>query len=88
MILRPPFLVEEPARGDLLVSVDVDSPKQRMLTYADFAAFVLDQVQDQAYVGRTVGLYSERRLQWGGNADFDELAEEAAKVRAEAEAGR
>ncbi|UCG72291.1 MAG: NAD(P)H-binding protein [Chromatiales bacterium] len=81
VILRPPFLVEEPARGDLKVSVNTDSPKQTMLTFADFAAFVLDQVEGDQYLNTTVGLYSDRKLQWGENADFEKLAEQAKKDR-------
>ncbi len=86
VILRPPFLVEEPARGDLKVSVDTDSPKQTMLTFADFAAFVLDQVEGDQYLDTTVGLYSDRKLQWGQNADFEALAEQSRELRETAEA--
>jgi len=85
VILRPPFLVEEPARGDLKVSVDTDSPKQTMLTFADFAAFVLDQIEGDQYLNTTVGLYSDRKLQWGQNADFEKLAEQSKQLREVAE---
>ena len=44
VIFRPGFMVEEPARHDLQFAVNRDSPKQRTLSYEDFAAFVLDQV--------------------------------------------
>ena len=81
VILRPPFLVEESARGDLKVAVNTDSPKQRMLTFADFAAFVLDQVKGDQYLNTTVGLYSDRQLEWGQNADFEQLAEQSKKAR-------
>lgn len=76
VILRPGFMVEEPARHDLKLAVNRDSPKQRMLTYADFAAFVLDQVRDDRYLGATVGLYTDRVLQFGRNADFDKLTQQ------------
>lgn len=79
VIFRPPFLVEEPARGDVKLSVNVDSPKGRMMTYADFAAFVLAQVADDAHLDQTIGLYTDRILKFGENADLDKLAEEAAE---------
>lgn len=79
VIFRPPFLVEEPKRDDLKLSIDRDSPKGRMLTYADFTAFVLAQVKGDGYLGRTVGLYSDRELKFGENVDFTKLATEAAE---------
>ena len=81
VILRPPFLVDEPARNDLDIAVDEDSPKGTMATYADFASFVLDQVEGDVYRNTTVGITTDRKLQWGENADFDKLAEQAAKDR-------
>jgi uncharacterized protein YbjT (DUF2867 family) len=75
VILRPAFMVEEAARQDLRVAVEAPSPKGRMITYADFGAFVLDQVPAASrYLGKTVGLYSERELAWGKTADFAKLA--------------
>jgi cytochrome c553 len=74
VIFRPGFLVEEPPRRDIRVSVDADSPKGRMLTFADFAEFVLDQAAGRQYLGRTVGLYSDRELKWGQTADFARLS--------------
>jgi putative NADH-flavin reductase len=79
VIFRPPFLVQEPARNDVRLSVDADSPKGRMMTYADFAAFVLAQVNSDEHLGHTVGLYTDRILKFGENADFEKLAKEAAE---------
>jgi nucleoside-diphosphate-sugar epimerase len=76
VIFRPGFMVEEPARHDLKFAVNQDSPKQRMLTYADFAAFVLDQVEGNAYLDSTVGVYTDRVLQFGKNADFGKLSKQ------------
>lgn len=81
VILRPPFLVEEPARNDLNIAVNEPSPKGTMATYADFARFVLDQVEANEYLNTTVGITTDRELQWGENADFEKLAEQAAKDR-------
>jgi putative NADH-flavin reductase len=77
VIFRPPFLVEEPARRDYKLSVDTDSPKGTMLTYADFGAFVLEQVSGYQYLGSSVGMYTDRPLKFGENADFEKLAREA-----------
>ncbi|MDH5254393.1 MAG: NAD(P)H-binding protein [Gammaproteobacteria bacterium] len=77
VIFRPPFLVEEPARRDYRLSVDTDSPKGTMLTYADFGAFVLEQVSGNQYLGSSVGMYTDRPLKFGENADFEKLAKEA-----------
>lgn len=78
VIFRPAFLVAEPRRDDLLFAVDENAPKGRILTYADFAAFVLAQVRSNDHLGHTVGMYTERELRFGENVDFRKLAEEAA----------
>ena len=84
VIFRPAFMVEEPARNDLQFAVNQDSPKQRMLTYADFASFVLDQAQSDQYLAATVGVYTDRPLQFGKNADFAKLSRQMQdKARAE-----
>lgn len=77
VIFRPPFLVEEPARKDYKLSVDADSPKGTMMTYADFGAFVLEQVSGNQYLGSSVGMYTDRPLRFGENADLEKLAKEA-----------
>jgi len=81
VIFRPPFLVHEPAREDLILTINEDSPKGTMATYADFASFVLDQVESDQYLGATIGIATDRELVWGGNVDFDELAKQAEKTR-------
>jgi len=77
VIFRPPFLVEEPARKDYKLSVDTNSPKGSMMTYADFGAFVLEQVSGKQYLGSSVGMYTDRPLKFGENADFEKLSKEA-----------
>jgi len=77
VIFRPPFLVEEPPGRDYKLSVDADSPKGTMLSYADFGAFVLRQVTGNEYLGSSVGMYTDRQLKFGENADFEKLAREA-----------
>lgn len=77
VIFRPPFLVEEPARHNYQLSINTDSPKGTLLSYADFGAFVLAQATADQYLGDTVGLYTDQKLEFGRNADFDKLAKEA-----------
>jgi len=59
VLLRPGFMVEEPARGDLLVAMDGTTPKQRTITYEDFAAFALAQATSNDYLNQAVGIYSD-----------------------------
>ena len=66
-ILRPGQLMPEPARNDLKIVVDADAPELRLITYTDFAAFILDEVESARHVGRVVGLYSDRQLEYGVN---------------------
>ncbi len=77
VIFRPPFLVEEPARKNFKLSVNANSPKGTMLSYADFGAFVLEQARSSKYLGAAVGMYTDQQLQFGKNADFEKLAKEA-----------
>lgn len=79
VIFRPAFLVEEPRRDDLQFAINTDSPKGRILTYADFAAFVLAQATGRQYLAKTVGMYTDRELKFGENVDFQKLAKEAAE---------
>ena len=81
VILRPAFLVEEPMRNDLILKVNAPSPKERMITYADFARFVLDQVESDTHLGDAVGMVSARVLDFGENVDFEALAQDALKAR-------
>ena len=74
VIFRPGFIVEQPARHDLQFSIDQESPKGRMVTYADFAEFVLDQADGRKYLGKTVGIFSDRELKFGVTADFAQLS--------------
>lgn len=59
VLLRPGFMVEEPARNDLQFSVEGGTPKQRTITYEDFADFTLAQVDSDEYLNKAVGLYSD-----------------------------
>ena len=59
ILLRPGFMVEEPARGDMLINITGDTPGARVITYPDFAAFVLNHLTDDEYLNKAVGMYSE-----------------------------
>ena len=74
VIFRPAFMLDEPPRHDLKLSVNSDSPKGRMITFADFGELVLTQVAGERYVGKTVGVYADRELRWGKTADFAKLS--------------
>jgi putative NADH-flavin reductase len=60
VLLRPGFMVEDPARNDIQVAVDGGTPKQRTITYEDFAEFTLEQVHSDEYLNKAVGLYSDQ----------------------------
>ena len=77
VIFRPPFLVEEPARKNFKLSVNANSPKGTMLSYADFGTCVLERARSNKYLGASVGMYTDQQLQFGKNADFEKLAKEA-----------
>lgn len=59
ILLRPGFLVEEPFRGDLKVDTQGTTPPARVLTYADFAAFIIANLTTGDYLNQAVGLYSD-----------------------------
>jgi len=59
ILLRPGFMVEEPARGDMQFNLTNDTPGARIITYADFAAFILDHLRGPEYLNTAIGLYSD-----------------------------
>ena len=78
IIVRPGQMLVEPAYGNIKLAVDTATPKQPLITYADFAAFILDQLESDEYIGTTVGVYSDRRMEFGKNVDLE--AEEAKRM--------
>lgn len=81
VILHPGFMVAEPARHNLKSIVGAPTPRSRIITYADFGAFVVKAIGDKSLTGKTVGLYSDDKMDWGKNLDFDAL-EKARKAQA------
>jgi hypothetical protein len=60
IILRPGSLVVEPARGNARVTVSEDEvPSKRVVMYADFAAWILDQIGSDEFLNKTVSIFSE-----------------------------
>ena len=87
MVLRPCQLLQEPMRHDVLLAVDEPAPGRRLVTYADFSAFILSQLESDDYIGSTVSVYGERTIDWGGNVDFEAGMEQLKRLKAESEAG-
>ena len=79
IIMRPGQMLVEPAYGNIKLAVDTATPKQPLITYADFAAFILDQLETDQYLGTTVGVYSDRKMEFGKNVDL--AAEEAKRMQ-------
>ncbi len=64
VVLRPGFLIDEPAVGNLQVVATNQgraklTPKRTLLTYADFAAFTVEQVVSNEFIGKTIGMYTD-----------------------------
>ncbi len=78
IVVRPGQMLVEPAYGNIKLAVDTETPKQPLITYADFAAFILDQLESDQYLGTTVGVYSDRKMEFGKNVDL--AAEEAKRM--------
>jgi len=59
ILLRPVFMTEDVARGNLQFSTSGQTPGGRAITYPDFAAFILTQVESDQYLGKAVSIYSD-----------------------------
>jgi uncharacterized protein YbjT (DUF2867 family) len=75
VILRPGFMLDQPMARNLRIAVDDTSPKGAgpIVTFADFADFVLKQVDAEQYNGKAVSIYSDIQSDWGKNLNFDEM---------------
>jgi putative NADH-flavin reductase len=83
ILLRPGFMVEEPARDDMKIDVSGSTPGARVITYEDFTAFILDELESDTYVNKAVGLYSETIMD-----PKAEIARFLAKEKAKQEAAK
>lgn len=59
ILLRPGFMVERPARGDLKFDTTGNTPGRRVITYEDWAAFILNNLTSDEYLNKAVGIYSD-----------------------------
>jgi putative NADH-flavin reductase len=59
ILLRPGFMVEEPARHDMKFDTSGTTPGARVITYEDFAAYILDHLEGDEHLNMPVGLYSD-----------------------------
>ena len=75
VILRPGFMIERPAAHNLKLAIDSTAPKGSgpIITFADFADFVLKAADSTEYVGKAVSIFSDQQTEWGKNLDFDAM---------------
>jgi putative NADH-flavin reductase len=64
VVLRPGFLIDAPKVGNLQMIVTNQgraklTPKRTLLTYADFAAFTVEQAVSNEFIGKTIGMYTD-----------------------------
>lgn len=77
--LRVGFLVKEPALGDLSVAIDTEIPIRRLVTYPDYAAYMLDSIDDASTYNRIIGVFGAREMIPGVNLDLEaEMKEQRA----------
>ena len=86
MLLRPGFMVEEPARRDMKFNTTGDTPGARVITYEDFAAFILDNLDGGDYWNMALGMYSDTIMDPAAEIE-KYLAEQKARQEAEKQEG-
>ncbi|MXW21084.1 MAG: NAD(P)H-binding protein [Gammaproteobacteria bacterium] len=83
MLLRPGFMVEEPARQDMKFNITGDTPGARVITYEDFATFILDNLDGGEYWNMALGMYSDTIMDPAA-----EIEKHLARQKAEQEAAQ
>lgn len=64
VILRPRGFVDQPARNNLKIADGVATPNpSSILSYADFAALMLSLTDDDRYLNRAIGVYTDEYAQ-------------------------
>lgn len=86
IIFRPAQLMEEPPRGNFLLTVNTETPNRRVIMYPDFAAVMLEQVSSNQYIGDTIGVYSNTSMDDVENVDFDTAVRKLRAMKAEVDA--
>ncbi|MCY3817682.1 MAG: NAD(P)H-binding protein [Gammaproteobacteria bacterium] len=83
MLLRPGFMVEEPARHDMKFNTTGETPGARVITYEDFATFILDNLDGGEYWNMALGMYSDTIMDPAA-----EIEKHLARQKAEQEAAQ
>ncbi len=87
IILRPGQLVIEPPRGDVRIAVDDEPvPKQMVVMYSDFAAWILDQVESDEYLGKTVSIFGTTPMSEVAGSDFESAVKKLRAIKEQVEA--
>ncbi len=86
IIFRPAQLMDEPPRGNFLLTVNTETPNRRVIMYPDFAAVMLEQVSSNQYIGDTIGVYSNTSMDDVENVDFDTAVRKLRAMKAEVDA--
>jgi len=87
IILRPGQLLIEPPRGDLKVAVDDEEvPSMRAIMYSDFAAWILDQVESDNFLYKTVSVFSDTKLADVEGTDFESAVKILQEIKAQVDA--
>ncbi len=87
VILRPGQLLVEPPRGTVRVVVgEGEIPTRRVIMYSDFAAWVLDQVELDEYLYKTVSIYSDTTMSEIDGLSFERTVREMKEIKAQVEA--
>ncbi|MDX2222875.1 MAG: NAD(P)H-binding protein [Rhodospirillaceae bacterium] len=77
VILRPGFLIDGPQTNSIELAVEDAMPPTAgpIVSFADFAAFVLSLVDGDQYLGKAVATFSNVSTDWGKNLDYDKMWE-------------
>lgn len=60
VILRPRGFADQPAKNNLMIADGIPTPNPAsILGYADFAAFVLSLTENEEYLNRAIGIYTD-----------------------------
>ncbi len=87
IILRPGQLLIEPPRGDVRIAVDdAPVPKQMVVMYSDFAAWILDQVESDEFVGKTVNVFGTTPMSEVEGTGFESAVKELRAIKAQVDA--
>ncbi len=87
IVLRPGQLLIEPPRGTHRATISEEElPSGRVVMYADFAAWILDQVQSDEYLYKTVSIYSDTLMSEVPGTNFETAVKNLRAMKAEVEA--